>query len=439
MSNYIQVGFGRTDIMPQGSVELGGLGNGPFRKSENILDTLYATCIAITDGEGQTLLMITMDLLHAMQGMVADIRKNITAATGIPGEHIMIAATHTHAGPDIFNPGPQTVNDYIDQCVAKVPQAAIEALADRKPARMYTGMKRVGYMNFVRHYKRRDGTCGGAAPENPLVGHMTQSDPRLRVVQFKREEGKDILLMNWQAHPCFTGQSYSKNISADYISSVRGYLEVMLGCHFAFFQGAGGNLTARTKIQTEPCEREMAAYGKRLGDEAVSLLGNMRELKPAPLQFIRRQYQCPVDHSTDGQVPQATELWNYWLETGNVQEGYRRAKELGYGSPYQGRAVLERASKPATEPLELNAVRLGELALATAPCEMFDTCGAYVKDNSPVENTLMLAYCNGSYGYFPTQYAFEYGCYEVDTHKYAPGSAEEMAENLVEMLHELNK
>ena len=80
----IQVGFGRTDIMPIGSIELGGLGNGPFRKSENILDTLYATCNAITDSEGQTLLLITMDLHHAMQGMVADIRKNITAATGIP-------------------------------------------------------------------------------------------------------------------------------------------------------------------------------------------------------------------------------------------------------------------------------------------------------------------------------------------------------------------
>lgn len=439
MNNNIQVGFGRTDIMPVGSIELGGLGNGPFRKSENILDTLYATCIAITDSEEQTLLLITMDLLHAMQGMVADIRKNITAATGIPGEHIMIAATHTHAGPDIFNPGPQTVNDYIDQCVAKVPQAAIDALADRKPARAYTGVKRLENMNFVRHYKRADGTCGVNSPENPWVGHMTEADPRLRVVLFKREEGKDVLLMNWQAHPCYTGQAVNKNISADYISSVRGYLEVALGCHFAFFQGAGGNLTARSKLATETCQREMAAYGKQLGNAAMSMLDELRELEIAPLRTVRRQYMCPVDHSTDGEVPQATELWNFWLTANDIPESFRRARELGYGSPYQGRAVLERASKPEAEPLELNAVRLGELAFATAPCEMFDTCGAYVKDNSPFEHTLMLAYCNGSYGYFPTKYAFEYRCYESDTHKYVPGSAEEMAENLLEMLHELNK
>ncbi len=437
MDQNIQVGYGRVDIMPEGSIELGGLGNGPFRKSENILDTLYATCIAITDSQDQTLLLITMDLLHAMQGMVADMRAIITEKTGVPGEHIMIAATHTHAGPDIFNPGPKTVDDYIVRCVNRVPLAAEAALADRKPARAFTAVKQLEDMNFVRHYKRADGTCGGDLADNPWVGHMTQADPRMRVVQFRREEGKDILLMNWQAHPCFTGQAASKNISADYIASVRGYLEVMLGCHFAFFQGAGGNLTARSKIKTEVSYREMDEYGKHLGDAAISALENVRELELGPLQTVRRRYLCPVDHSTDGEVPQAAELWNFWLTANDIPESYRRARELGYGSPYQGRAVLERASKPEAEELELNAVRLGELAFATAPCEMFDTCGAYVKDNSPFENTLMLAYCNGSYGYFPTKYAFEYRCYESDTHKYAPGSAEEMAENLVEMLRTL--
>ena len=31
--------------MPEGSVELGGLGNGSFRKSEHVLDTLYAPAL----------------------------------------------------------------------------------------------------------------------------------------------------------------------------------------------------------------------------------------------------------------------------------------------------------------------------------------------------------------------------------------------------------
>ena len=33
------------------------------------------------------------------------------------------------------------------------------------------------------------------------MGHITELDSRLRVVQFKRKEGKDIRLMNWQARP----------------------------------------------------------------------------------------------------------------------------------------------------------------------------------------------------------------------------------------------
>jgi len=439
MSCEIQVGFGRKDILPIGSIELGGMGNGPHRKSNNVLDTLYATCIAITDSKGETLLLVTLDLCHAMQGVTADARKIITEATGIPGDHIMISATHTHAGPDVWNPGPQTVNEYLEQCPVKIANAAFAALEDRKPARVYTAVKRVSGMNFVRHYKQADGTCGAGTPENPLVGHMTEPDPRLRVVQFKREEGKDILLMNWQAHPCFTGTMHAKDISADYIASVRSYLEVMLNCRFAFFQGACGNLVARSRIQDECCEREMDAYGKRLGDEAISLLSKMQEIEPAPLQFIQRQYPCPVEHSTDVEKDQATELWNYWLETNNVPESFRRARELGYGSPYQARAVLERLGLPEKHDLELNAIRMGELAWATVPGEMFDTCGAYVKDSFPAETTIMMAYCNGAYGYFPTKQACDYGCYESDTRKYARGSAEEMAENLVEMLRELNQ
>lgn len=438
MNTNIQVGYGRVDIMPVGSIELGGLGNGPHRKSENILDTLYATCIAITDSGDQTLLLITMDLLHAMQGVTADARRLITQATGIPGEHIMVAATHTHAGPDVWNPGPETVNAYLEQLPVRLVRAAQAALADRKPARAYTGVKPIANMNFVRHYKRADGTCGAGTPDNPLVGHMTQADPRLRVVQFRREGGKDILLMSWQAHPCYTGQAASKNISADYIASVRSYLEVSLNCQFAFFQAGGGNLTSRSRMTDEVCEREMDGYGKRLGDEAMSMLGHLKELELGPLQVTRCQFPCPVEHSTDGQEAQARELWTYWLESGNVQEGYRRARELGYSSPYVARAVLERIALPAEHPLEINAVRMGQLALATFPGEMFDTCAAYVKDNSPVEDTLMLAYCNGAYGYFPTEYACDYGCYEADTRKYARGSAELMARRLVEMLSELN-
>ena len=437
MSCDIQVGFGRTDIMPVGCVELGGMGNGPHRISNNIRDTLYATCLAITDCQGETLLLITMDLLHAMEGMVADMREIITRETGIPGDHIMIACTHTHAGPDIFNPGPQTVNDYIDHCVAKLPQAAYAALADRKPARIFTAMKEVEGMNFVRHYWREDGTCGVPTQANPAVSHTTEADHRMRLLQIKREGGKDILVMNWQAHPCFTGTYTGKDISADYIASVRGYLEVVGNCHFAFFQGACGNLVTRSRIPGKSTVSDMEDYGRRLGNEALSLLENMSEVELAPLQFVRRQYACPVDHSTDCKADEARELWNHWMSGVDMDESRRLAKEKGYNSPYQARAVLERLAKPPVQPLELNTVRMGDLAFATAPCEMFDTCGAYVKDNSPFPATLMLAYCNGAYGYFPTRKAFEYGCYEVDTRKYEEGSAEQMAENLVEMLNEM--
>ena len=54
----LKVGFGRIDIMPQEHVELGGYGNGPHRVSTHVLDTLFASCVAITDEQDNTLLLI---------------------------------------------------------------------------------------------------------------------------------------------------------------------------------------------------------------------------------------------------------------------------------------------------------------------------------------------------------------------------------------------
>ena len=88
-------------------------------------------------------------------------------------------------------------------------------------------------------------------------------------------------------------------------------------------------------------------------------------------------------------------------------------------------------------PLELSVAVMGELAFGTAPCELFDTAGAKFMDESPCPTTWMLAYCNGAEGYFPNHDAFQYGCYEVDTHIFAEGSAEGIAENLLEMVNEL--
>lgn len=431
----LKVGYGRIDIMPTEPVGLGGYGNGPHRIETHVLDPLFATCIAITDEKDETLLLITMDLICMEDVLNAALRKYITEATGLPQDRIIAAATHTHYGPDVGNPGRKAVDDYIDYAAKRTVKAVELALADREGATVLGCMEAVEGLNFVRHYDygERDG-------KRVAIAHKATADNRMRLLRFVREKGQDILMMNWQAHADSSGGGSATGISADYIGPLRAYLEAVTDCRFAFFQGACGNLNPSSKVTPYPEKGlESVVYAGRLGTAALQLLNKAKPIQTGPMKTLQRMYKCLFDHTTDGQVPEAKKLWDYWLETGDFKGSSQRARELGYGSQYQARAILQRADAPEYLPMELDAIIMGELAFATAPCELFDTAGAYVIDNSPCDLTMMLAYCNDSRGYFPNHNAFRYGCYEVDTHVFSEGSAEGMAETLVDMLKELKE
>ena len=61
----------------------------------------------------------------------------------------------------------------------------------------------------------------------------------------------------------------------------------------------------------------------------------------------------------------------------------------------------------------MTALRIGPLALATAPGEIFSESGQHVKAHSPHPHTFFVGYTNGSVGYVPTRDAYVAGGYEV--------------------------
>ena len=103
MSDVIlMAGYGRADITPDYPVHMQG-GNWRGRVSTGILDTLYATCIALTVGE-QTVLLYTTDLKLVTKNFSEVTRDEISAATGVPRENIYLSATHTHSSVAIRYP-----------------------------------------------------------------------------------------------------------------------------------------------------------------------------------------------------------------------------------------------------------------------------------------------------------------------------------------------
>ena len=103
------------------------------------------------------------------------------------------------------------------------------------------------------------------------------------------------------------------------------------------------------------------------------------------------------------------------------------------------RKLDNRAKLPATRNLTLHAARIGNFAFITAPYEMFAQSGMDIKAGSPFDLTFIISMQHGSDGYIPTKPAYDYGCYESHTGKYAPGTAELLVEEFVGMLNTLHE
>lgn len=433
-STGLQIGYAKEKIMPDTSVPLGGYGNTSFRMSENFLDFLYGTCIAATEGD-QTVLFYTVDLLLPPDAWVREVRTRVESEYGVPADHITVSFTHTHSGPDIYS-SEESIKAYRVKWVECMVKAAGDALADRAPAVLYGTKTKTENLNFIRHYALADGSYGGDGFgdwSKGIVDHQEPIDEEMLLVKAEREGDKpDVLIMNWAAHPCKTGGSEATDISADFIAGVREKIEADTGMMFAYFTGAAGNVNTSSRIEGEEKDLDKNGLGHALADVAIAALPNMEKLEGEGIQTSQVMFEYANNHEDEDKLADAQKVMELLAQGTDVARAY--ALEHGMTSQHHARAITQRVSRPATGTYELDVIRIGGMAFVTAPYEMFSSSGRYIKDNSPIEMTMVFS-CSNMYGaYFPTRAAFDYGCYESWTAYYAPGCAEATADKFVEML-----
>ena len=435
----IRVGFGRSDITPKMPMPLAGYGNNHMRMHDNVLDPLYASCIAITDQQDKTLLLFSVDILYFWKPVFEKMHAAVSNATGIPGDYIFLSGTHTHSAPDcICAERQEAVDSYLEYLAQQLCEAAKLALQDRVPATMAAGCtEELVRCNYVRHYRMNDGTVFGSnfgSTKSGFKGHVGEPDKRIQLVRFLREGKENILIMNWQAHPCLTGGYQVLNISADYIGAVRSCIEQDTGDRFFFYQGASGDTTVRSWDQTEEQYRDHKLYGRRLADEALAILPVLKPLAAGPVKVSHMVHPGKVDHSEDHKVPDARKVVELFETTKDRPAAVRLAVELGMHSPYHANSLILKSQMGEILDLPLAAASVGELGFAMAPYEMFSTNGMYIKEQTPQAMTLICDCTNGSFNYLPSAKAFDYGCYERDQCKHAKGIAEEAAQIMTDML-----
>lgn len=440
MEHTLLVGYGRVDITPTEPIPLAGYGNHKMRISQNVLDPLYSTCLAFTGSNGETVLIFHNDLITSPEEFSVPARKAVSEATGVPFSHIMICATHNHSSPYLTDFSCPAIVRFHDFAYKKLVECAQLALADRKPTQIETAKCYTKGLNHVRHYVLSDGNYRGDnfgdLNKNPIVRHTTLADPEMRLVKFIRESGKDILLVNWQTHPHRTGGSKKYNISSDIVGVMRQELEEQTGCHFIYFTGASGNLNTSSRIPEKNPVSTYIEHGKALSQCALDAV--FHPVKTGPVRLVERIIDEPINRPSAERVEDARIVRAFFEEHGPGIEAIKVAVAHGFNSPYAAGSLLGRyVTKADAIPMPLYAFSIGDVAFITAPYEMFDTNGKYIRDNSPFDTTIVSTCANDQNGYIPSAYGYIYGGYEADTTYFAPGTGEKYANIYVEMLKAL--
>ena len=440
----LQAGFARESIMPpSGKIALGGYGGAEFRISDSFLDTLYTTCIALRDDTGATVLLFQSDLLLITSTMENSGKASISEATGVPEENIFFAATHTHSGPAVSYAA-DGIEAYEmfweEQCL----KAAKAAIADLSPATMSMGSTELEGMNFVRHYIQESGAYVGSNfgdwNASPLAGHADTGDNEMQILKLARaaEDKKDILMMNWAAHPCLTDESGAgTNLSADYIATCRNYVEAQTDSLFAFYLGAAGNQNTFSRITSEDNGLGYKEYGEALGKVMVEQLDKLTPVADGSIQTQQFTYESPINKEDMDLLELAKEVQQKEKDADRTAAN-DLAKSYGFSSNYHANSVVLRSTLEGATPIEIHAVSIGGFSWVNAPYEMWASSAISIKEQTPFDMTFVIT-CSGAYiGYIPTEDAYEYGCYESHTSKLSPGTAEALVDHFVSMLGDMH-
>ena len=427
MATQLKAGYAKQDITPTIPVPLGGFGNTQYRIHESVESPIYGICVALSDGDN-TLLLYHLDLVGLTEPLVAACKKGIFEATGVPEDNILLNVTHTHSAPDLRSNLP-AIAEYTGQLQSQIIGLAALALADMDETALQIGSAKVENLNFVRRYLLSDGSYGGDNfgdfENNTVLAHETEADNLMQAVRLVRRQKKDILLVNWQAHPHPMGGSRKKYITSDIVGKFREKAEAEHDILFAFYQGCAGNINSHSRIPEEGHGRDPVAISDGLAAGLSKILADMRPVKSGPVKVCTEIFCAPINHAWDHKVEDAKKVRAFW-EGKLAKEATPYANSLGFNSVYHANAVINRAKMADSLSYRIGAVSFGDICIVWAPNELFDATGLYLKSVLPFEMTFACGYTNGSYGYMPTMRAFHHGGYGCDTCRYPAGTTEEL-------------
>lgn len=407
MPSTLQAGVATVDITP--AVGFDNIADFMrLRPAEGIADPLRAKTLVLSDGV-TTAALVTADLLWFTGELVASIRRDVERLTGIPGQHVILNASHTHASAEV-SPEYGVSPEYLIELGRKVAGAILMAQRRMQPARVGSGTGSAR-MTVNRWLPTGDSCVWAPNPEGPV-------DDEVGVLRVDAEDGKPVaVLVNFAAHTSMLTAAIMQ-YSGDYA----GHMATAVESHFGgdvtamFCAGAGGDIkvskekpegTAFVIATPEDCRH----YGGILAAEACRVAEGISTAEAQTLRVVVTEVELPLvpPFSVEAYEREAAEI----RATQPVPPGLAFTLEWAERSAQ----MVREGSAPRSLRVELQLLCIGdEIALFALPGELFVEVGKSIKDALGKPGAFVAAYCNDTprVGYLPSKLAASWGWCEVD-------------------------
>lgn len=379
----------KVDITPTSRKWLAGY---PARQSTGIHDRLFHRIVALDDGSTQFFL-VSSDLCLFAPSVYDEMTAHLKREAGIEPLEVWWTVTHTHAAPEVGPHGlsklmmPERYGHEPDrEYTAWVEKVLIEGIKEARaklaPARLAVG---TGYSaaNINRRARDVDGHISlGLNPDGP-------TDRQIGLIRLERPDGTPIaLIANYSMHGTALGEENTL-ISGDAPGTVAAYVEQKLGAPMLYINGAAGNMAPIYTVQPSFDSFHITEFNVLLGDR---ILAANRSVATATSQVHLRTGETAVETPRRAGFGWDESLGNY-LRAANDEAGIIRM-------PVRFLFINE------------------DLAIWSAPVELFCEISMNVRDRSPYPHTFYFGYANGWLGYLPTRQAFAEGGYETETNPF---------------------
>jgi hypothetical protein len=424
-------GCGRVNITPPVGIPLIGSYGKP---SDNVLDELYARALVLDDGTN-AVAIVSCDLLYTpLEEIAGPVRRIITEKTGIPEQNILICATHTHSGPEVFTkskfmtageaPPPAIDRSYLDTLVKEIAGSAMIAYKDMRQVKIGATKGQAPEIVYNRRLRNNDGLVkmaftlpaevrvtrtivvepGGDVrttfilPDNKTEWKFGPVDPEVCVLRVENMDG-DILasLVNFGCHPVTIYPHLSTAISADYPAYVASVVEEAEGGLCLFTLGLAGDAV--------PFDRGVIPrrqLGRAVGGEAVGRLQFVTTSGDVTIKALKKEVVFPAK------------------------------------KPPSPNSNADKTPEHVTS--EIQVLRLGDIYIVGLPGEVLVEVGLAIKKRAGLDNLFIVTLSNDAIGYVCHGAAYDEGGYEPDTAtNLAKGAGEIMVEQALELISEIRQ